>query len=469
MIKDKIHNVTNLAYLAIAHILILLGYAVNKALFHNQTQLWLLFLGWVFLLILFWQKKSVVFNFSLSAEKILILTGLVSFGLFYIFDGGIDLWSKQAYINIVKLKFLALGLFMLYLVEFNFSHHGTLSVLLKHLQKNKFWYLVIVALIINLTTIFYSPIPKIDVYWVFDGGAQSVIEGQNPYAATFYNPYSPQACDKLYGTSDCENKFYSYLTTALVATTASKWLFGDIRFAFIASIFGMGLIIFLLLKERFKENRQPMELLILLLLYLPLGNYVLEQSWVESLAGLVFYLFVYLALSGYRYWPYLIFGLFLATKQTMWIFIPFVLKFQGLNYKKVLLSLVTFLVLTLPFLFWGAADYWEDIFLNQWHYRDALHSLSFNTLNKLFFYDLIHYNFWYLGFLSGLFIWLWWKTKRDWQSIIQAVVVLMMALFIVKRGFANYYYGISLFIILLMTLELRKINSNFDDHQRSIG
>ncbi|MAF13478.1 MAG: hypothetical protein CMI53_01120 [Parcubacteria group bacterium] len=447
----------NLSYLIIAHILILLGYSMNKGLFIHQAQLWFLFLGLLVLVLIFLKKFWLNFNFNLNPLTLLLTANLISFVLFYFIDGGIFLISNQAYNNTVLLKFFAISLFFLYLVDFSFKQKNFFSIFLIHLKKYKFVYLVSLALILRLATIFYSPQPRIDIFWLLQGASDSLITGNNPYSGDFYNVYSPAECEALYQDPDCKNDNYSYLPSTMVATTFFKFLFGDIRFTFVFSIFGTAAIIYSLLKKKFSNNLKIAELSSLLILYLPLSLYVLEQTWVDSLSLFLLYLFVFLVLRGYKYVPYVVFGLFLSSKQPYLIFLPFLARFQELNFKKFFLTLITLVIIVLPFAVWNFNDFIYDVFLDQLQYEDALHSLSFNSLNKIIFYDGIPLTAMIIA-LIFLLLFLLIKTQRTLSGIIFSGTIFLLSLYLIKRGFTNYYFGISGILILLIVLEIYKLD-----------
>jgi len=446
-----------LTYLIVAHLLILLGYSFNKGLFFHQAQLWLLLLGWLVLFLPFFKKDFISFNFDLKPANLLLAANLVSFILFYFFDGGIYLSSAQATSNIILLKFTALILFLFYFVNFNFKGKNFFSVVITHFSKRKFIYLVLLALILRLTTIFYSPTPKIDVFLVLTQSADALLKGSNPYSEEFFNVYSPEECVINYGIKDCKNDSAAYLPGTFLLVTPFKMIFGDIRFAYIFSIFGSAAIIYFLLKKKFPQLLVVAELAALLLLYLPLGLFVLEQSWVDTLPVFLIYLFTFLILAGYQYLPYLIFGLFLATKQTMVLFFPFLLLLKGLNWQKIALAIFIPAIIIVPFAIWNFNDFIYDVLLNHLNYKEALHSLSFTTINKIYFYNLIPYQLLILFVLALLFLFLFLKSikgKRDLPSVINSFVVFSLATFLLKRGFTHYYDSTSALVILLIVLEL---------------
>jgi len=447
------HRFTKLPYLVVAHILILLGYSLNKGLFFHQAQLWLLALGWLVLLLPLLKHRWLDLNFKLQPLNLLLIANLISFILFYFFDGGIYLVSAQAVSNIFLLKFIALFLFLFYLVNFDFKGSNFFSAVLLHLKKRKFVYLAALAILLRLAIIFYSPAPKIDLFWFLDGGANSLIIGSDPYNQEFVNVYSNDECQMLYNNPNCKNNHYTYLPGSLIATSFFKVLFGDVRMTYVFAIFATVAIIYFLLRKRFRQIPEIAELVSLLILYLPLGLFVLEQSWVDQLLVFFLYIFVFLNLYNLSAWPYVSLGVIFSIKQTAWILFPFIFKLKDFDWKRFILMIAVFIFITTPFFIWDYKSFIEDTVIHHLTYQVPLFSLTFNSLVKATFYTDIPLIV-SLPLLLLLLIFLFIKTKNNLFSVIHSSILFMFAVFLTKQGFTNYYYSISCGIILLIMLEL---------------
>jgi hypothetical protein len=395
------------------------------------------------------KKSWLGFNFNSKPLNLLLVANLVSFILFYFFDQGIYLFSKQAYNNITLLKFIAVGLFFFYLVNFNLSGKNFFSAVILHLKKHKFIYLVVIALVLRLVVIFYSPTPSIDVFWFTDQGAERFIQGNNPYSEVYF---------KVYQEPDYVNDVYSYWPSTILITSLFKAFFGDIRFTYVFAQLGAALIIYFLLKDKFKNSPLIPQLATLLFLYCPLSLFVIEQAWNESLSIFFLYLFSILISFNKAYIPFLIFGAFLAVKQLSLIFLVFLIRFKEINLKKYFLSLFTFVVILLPFFIWNSSDFINDTILHHIKFEVPIYSLTFNSLAKIYFFNDIPLII-YSGLLLVLLLFLLIRKKRSLSGIIHLALIFLLALFLIKQGFANYYYSISGGIILLIVLELRKVGS----------
>jgi len=444
----------NFCYLILAHLSIILGYSFNHGLFYNQAQLWLLLIGWFFLMQMFVKKPIINFRFKIKPLPLLLVANLVSFILFYFLDSGIYFQSQQGYNNVIILKFISLVIFSLYLINLEVRGDNLFSVFLRHLKKRKFIYLIILALAVRLLIIFYSPEPKIDVFWLLQDGANDLFHGTNPYSSEFNNIYSPADCLKLYGQAECRNDNYSYLPATIIATLPFR-VMGDIRFMYVAAVFSSAAMIYSLTKKKFRRREIP-ELLTLLLLYLPLSLFILEQSWVDPICVFLIYLFTFLASLGYKYVPYIALGILLGTKQIMAVLLVFISKVNGVNFKKVLVTMATLILIMAPFVVWNFQDLFYDVVTDQINFQDPSHALSFNTLSKNYFHRDIPLII-YAVVLLSLLVYLVRRAPNNLIGFISASTMFLFTVYLLKRGFLNYYYYISAMIILLITLEVIKI------------
>jgi len=454
----------SLHYLVAAYILISLGYAFNNGIYFHPAQLGLLILGWVVLMLPLFKNKFITAYYFFRADKLLLLAAATSFILFYFFDNGIYLQSRQAVSNIMVLKFLALILFFLYFVNFNFKGNNLFSAVILHLSRYKFIYLVILAVILRMLIIFYSPAPQIDVFHMLQGGGETLMRGQNPYAAAFTNVYSPEACMINFSASVCNNDKFAYFPSSLIFIVPAIFLFVDFRFAYIGMVLFVVWLMYGLFRKKFPAGGRMAELLVLLVLYLPLSLLVLEQSWIDQLSVYVLYIFVFLLLYNFNFLPYLVLGIFLASKQTMLAFSPFVFKLTH-DLKKITLAGAVFWIFILPFLFWNFHEFIGDTIFYHVNYKVSAFSLSLNSIAKTAFnFDLPLAV--YLLPLLGLFGLLMFKAKRDLSGMIHAAAVFLLAFFILRSGFANYYFSILHFIVILIFLELYQFGVDGDSESK---
>ena len=462
------NQTSRLIYLVLAHFLILLAYAASNGLLLHQVQLWLLFFSWLLLMMSLFKKSILYASVFQNPLEMLLLVNLVSFVLFYFFDNGIYLQSIQASANIILLKFVAISLFLLYFISFKLKGDNFFSALMLHLAKHKFTYLVVLAVILRLAVIFYSPTPAGDAYWSLKEGAYDLISGKNPYGQEFSHSYSPESCQAIFGYSDCKNDTYPYLPATILITAFFQLIFGDVRFTLLLAQLGMAVIVYLLLRQPFSRRDTIPQLVTLLVLYLPLSIFIVEQSWIDPLSIFLLYLFVYLLIGGYRFLPYSLFGIFLAINQFSLIFLIFLLRFKGISVKKFLLAIGIFSLISVPFAVWGFKDFINDTIVYHLTYQAPLASLSFNSLTKIFFYTDIPL-FITVPIILAVLIFLLLRAPRGILGTIQASLIVLFTLFLMRQGLANYYYSIACGIVLLITLELRQIAlSNLENNKTGL-
>lgn len=444
-----------LPYFILAEIIIAFTVGMSKGFYFYSTQIWLLMISWLILLLPLIEGKKFYFKLDLKPINLLLWANFFSFIVFYFFDGPLYISLKQLYfINIFKL--LSVIFFSLYFFEIFTRSKILNSSLIKHFTKNKFIYLIILAIFLRFLTLLLSPAPTIDVFYFTQGGAESMLKGLNPYNGIFKNIYSPEVNFMLYQDYHWQNSIYSYWPATIIFTTFFDFLFGEVRLTYLFADLACALIIYFLLKKVFSLSGKISELATLLFLYSPLTLLVLESSWSEPLAIFLLYLAVFLIILGYKYLPYFIFGIFFAVKQTMLVILFFLLRFRGINHKKYLLTLIIFILILFPFLIWDFQNFINDTVIHHIKFAGnvALHALSFNTIYKMIFtHDIPVYIF--IPSMMILALFLFWRGQRDLIGIIHSSLILLLAAFFIKQGFTNYYYSVLAILILLIILALK--------------
>ncbi|MBU1164529.1 hypothetical protein KKA15_03135 [Patescibacteria group bacterium] len=444
-------------YFTIALIIILVGHTLLRGMYEYPVQVYILALAWLILFLPFLKRYAIIKN-NIEVIHLIKIAFLINIILFFHYDMIEEAtFGKIAFSDFFHFKFLAILFFIFYYVKFE-VRWSPLKKIIKHIYKYKFIYLLTIAFILRLGVMAYSTGPWIDVYWAIGGGAESLMQGENPYSAEFLNPYPKEACLEIYNDADCKNDKYAYMPATLIFSVLFRFLFSDPRVILMYCFFGMSLIIYSIVKNGNRENKEMAEILALFVLYLPLNLLVMEKTWVEPLSLLFFYLAIYLYIYNFKYLPYIAFGISLATKQTMFAFVPFLLFLKDINIKKIIVSTVTVLIFVIPFLLWNFWDFVSDVFLHQLQMNDALHSISFMTISKIHFNYIIPPTV-YLPILLALFCFLMYQINknRDIVTIIHSITLFLFALFLIKRGFVNYYYLIQGLLILLVSLEVRLI------------
>ena|GEM_PF-725351 len=199
---------------------------------------------------------------------------------------------------------------------------------------------VIVAFAFRIWMPIASPAPKIDVFSNSQESAQHLLQGKNPYTTPVSAVYQQQTGQRVYTDG------YAYLPGTLYLQSASYWLTGDVRYAYVLAELIVAFSLWRLVRVRWDPSIG--ELTVLLFLYNPKALFVLEQSWVDPLILMFFALF--LVLRAYRR-PLLAsasFGAMVVLKEYM-----VVAFFQWLiierDWKRILTALVVGTAILVPF------------------------------------------------------------------------------------------------------------------------
>jgi hypothetical protein len=336
---------------------------------------------------------------------------------------------------------LALAVALVFLVSSSRSVLRTRIVLLG----------VALGLGLRIGMVMASPAPRIDVFTQFQESAVHLLHGLNPFATAVSDPYLGE---KSFGYSV---NGYSYPPASLYPQTLAYFLFGDIRYAYVAF---ETIAIAALYALAAPARRSAAGLLVLLFLFHPRGLFEIEQAWNEPLlvGAAAFFIWVVTTRPASRWVP-VAFGLFLSLKQYL---VFFALLFLAPRARWRLVPVVTgVIVLTwLPFLLWDARSAVDNGLLFQFRtpFRDD--GLTLSTL---------------------LYRWCGWMPTK-WIAIgvgcavaavaaarfrdgttaswLYASVLTTLAVFLAgSQAFCNYYYFLGSLILFLLALRLRETSA----------
>ena len=132
---------------------------------------------------------------------------------------------------------------------------------------------MLAALVMRVLTLFASPEPGIDVWVIGNLGSDFLLQGQNPYSASYPDIYQ--------GQFDHSPHFF-YWPGYLLTVAPFRGLLGDVRAATVAADM---LIVAVLWRvgRRFGLPRKTRGLVCLLWLLNPVSLFVLEQAWIDPL------------------------------------------------------------------------------------------------------------------------------------------------------------------------------------------
>jgi hypothetical protein len=241
-----------------------------------------------------------------------------------------------------------------------------------------FMLLLLTHLLLGAWVIRASPAPEIDVFVFQRDASLALLSGVNPYAITFPSIYGDDA--PWYGpglTVEGRLQFgYPYMPLTLLLALPGHVLGGDYRYSLLGAIALSAALIAYARPSIVSFGAAA------LLLLQPRGMYVLERGWSEPLVVLLLAATVFCAVRAPRVMPWML-GLFLASKQyvpfgigaiLLLVHSPITLRSAGTMLGK---AAVAALVVTLPFVLWHPAAFWNSAVLLQFQQPFRWDALSF--------------------------------------------------------------------------------------------
>lgn len=212
----------------------------------------------------------------------------------------------------------------------------------------------------------YDPAPRIDVWISLTQGTDGLLEGRNPYSATWVD--SP-------GVHDA----FTYLPMTAVLLAPFNWVLGDVRWGLTAA---MLLTVWLLprldrrtsdrrtsdrrtsdrtaLAAGHREKQSPARAAGLLLLLTPGQLVQSEQSWTEPLLLCLLVAMLWCLQRGRTTAAVLALAVALATKQHMALLLPVLACWRPLGVRRSVLAAAGAGLLCLPWFLWSPRDFFRD-------------------------------------------------------------------------------------------------------------
>lgn len=406
-------------------LLILFGYIFSRGFF-SFSSITLLIIAYIFFSISTFLPKVTHKIKSQDPAHIVVLLVILSTSLY----GGL----YQHSLVLISLSFILLGLAIV--LSFQLLKTEQLSSV-----KRIWFYMFSIAIALRLLMIWSSPNPIIDVFAYLKFGALHFLSGNNPYSMILPQMYKNVVFD-----------YYGYPPGTLLLTTPFVWLFKDPRYTFAAAEI---LTAFLILKiNNGKLNKYYFSLM---LLYNPMSLYVLEQSYMETLAILLLTLSIWLISKKKFLISAVIFGIALSTKQYLVFLIPLFYRLINKESQVFRLSIMAFAIFVcsaviLPFFIWNQSDFTHDVVTLQFSYPIRYEGLTFFSLSHRFGMD-------FNPLISGVaitisFILIYFRRKIAIPSFFYLSSLLFFSFFIFNKwAFVNYYYLISQLIIVGISFE----------------
>jgi hypothetical protein len=223
-----------------------------------------------------------------------------------------------------------------------------------------------------------SPAPNIDVVVVQQKAIDKLAVGRSPYSLTFRDIYRGSGGFYAEGMSTGSRvQFglpYPPLTLAFIAP--ADWLLGDLRYAQVAALTAAALLMAALGWTRHAVLSAA------LLLTTPRVLFQLEQGWTEPFAILLMALTTALIRRQSPKAP-LVLGLTMAVKQYLaatLVLLPLIPNARGVSRERAAaIAVGTAAAVTLPFIIWDPAGFFESVVLLQFREpfrRDSLSVLA---------------------------------------------------------------------------------------------
>lgn len=282
------------------------------------------------------------------------------------------------------------------------------------------------------------PIPGIDVMMFQMGACEAFLNGQNPYAMRFPDPYPPESSAVFYGPGISVNGQlkvgFPYTPLSLLLSLPAH-LLGDLRLASLFSTAASGVLIAAASPGRYGR------LAAALLLFSPIWPLVLFLGWTEAHVVLMLAFTWFCYRRGYTRLLPVAFGLLLASKQYMPAVAPLgllllprpwsvrqVARFAGI-------AVGVAAVITVPFLLWNPAEFINSVLTFQVRQPYRPDALSFLVRAKLTWMWLP-----FAALLGAVALFTMMGRRR--QILFPAAVSASLLLFFClnKQAFANYYY-----------------------------
>lgn len=311
--------------------------------------------------------------------------------------------------------------------------------------KYRFPALFCIAILLQVFMIISSPHPKIDVFDQLKYGSEGLFKGQNPYSQNFPQIYNyPQ-------------DYFPYLPMTAIVVLPFNLLFGDPRFALVASYIVGALVLRKITGER---NVLASELIPLIYLFHPQVTFMTEQAWIDPLFFTFFVLFIYylrdknsLIFSG------ITLGVGIALKQTFPLILIFLFAYKAIPKKVLIIALGVLIISCLPFFIWNRNDFLNDVVKIHterrlwWHNSLTLNSFFFSEFKKNI-NQLVFMVVW-LGLLFAILK----RGITNFTTLTLATSLWFFSFYLFNyQAYIHYYHFITSMILLSLALPVKKEN-----------
>ena len=284
------------------------------------------------------------------------------------------------------------------------------------------------------------PRPGVDV-WIFQQhGVSHLLQGENPYAATYINPYDH---DRFHGPEILkEGRIQScpYPPLSLLLVVPG-YLAGDVRWSLLAALAGTAALAVMAGRRLGWPAGDGAELAVIAFLFTPAGFPLIQLGWTEPLMALMAAATLLTLIRGGAVALPLA-GL-LAVKQYGFLWLPGLA--GRLSGRDFLFSVILAGLVSLPFLLWDARAFWFGVVEFQLHQPFRPDSLSISAA-------IYRASGWQLpsavGLLSAALVAALVIRRRPVNGALAAAAVFLALVLFSKQAFLNYYWLVLSFLML---------------------
>ena len=316
--------------------------------------------------------------------------------------------------------------------------------------RRSFWALLVLVFVagglLRLSAVLASPDPVVDVWVALRDAPRYLLEGHNPYTASYPDPYATERARSFGIDAPPHNAafpFYPPLPFLVALPFHAVGL--DVRLANVLADLLAGLVLFAAARRH--TGARIGGLIATIYLFLPRVPFLIEHAWYEPmLAALVGG--GLLLVERRRWGGYLLLGLGLTGKQ---FGLPMVLPVawsQRRHWRGLLLGIGLATLPIVPFLLWDPSAFLDVVLFKHLQRPAMLDSITVYTgVHQLLGVSLPRPPL--LGAALVLIGWLTWKTPaRSAASALWVGAVLLVFCLFHTQGYFNYFY-LCQFLLLL--------------------
>ena len=291
--------------------------------------------------------------------------------------------------------------------------------------------------------------PLIDVGFFVRGSTRGLLDGVNPYALTFPNPYNASETASFYAPQFVDGDRillgFPYLPGAVVAYLPGS-LLSDVRYVSVAAILVTTWLAWRLATDRVGR------LLVAAMPVTPLSLLTTTCYWVEPLLALGVALLATSMARRSRSWGVVSLLLLLSVKQYAIVWLPLErLVRRRLGWSVLALAVALSAVVVVGFFLWDPDRFWLSVVQAQFSqpYRPDSVSLAVDLVNAGLPVPSVALSIGSLA--SGLLVALWVRVKAPTSTtwtVLGLALSFLATVLMSKQAFANYYFFIHVCIVI---------------------